>query len=120
MIFAQKEKGDNLMEKGKRLIDANALKDRFKLRINWLEKDVHDQYSLGLFHGAEYDAKLVDEIPTVDAAEVVRCKDCKHCRMCYPEKQIGKEATPGWYCKEHKRYRRPDDFCSYGERREGE
>lgn len=47
----------------------------------------------------------------------VRCKDCKHCRICYPEKQIGKEATQGWYCKEHKSYRRPDDFCSYGERR---
>lgn len=54
-----------------KLINVNALKDRFKLRINWLEKDVHDQYSLGLFHGAEYDAKLIDEIPTVDAVEVV-------------------------------------------------
>ena len=48
---------------------------------------------------------------------VVFCKDCKSCKMCYPEKQIGKEATPGWYCKKHKSYRRPDDFCSYGERR---
>lgn len=55
------------MANEKRLIDANALKDRFKLRINWLEKDAHDQYSLGLFYGAEYDAKLIDEIPTVDA-----------------------------------------------------
>ena len=50
-----------------RLIDADALKDRFKLRINWLKKDVHDQYSLGLFHGSEYDAKLIDEIPTIEA-----------------------------------------------------
>ena len=55
-----------------------------------------------------------------DAVIVVRCKNCKKCKLCYPEKQIGKEATPGWYCKEHKSYRRPDDFCSYGERREGE
>ena len=54
---------------------------------------------------------------TVDAVEVVRCAKCKRCMMCYPEKQIGKEATPGWYCKEFKGWRRPDDFCSYGERR---
>ena len=52
-----------------------------------------------------------------DVVKVVRCKDCKYCMMCYPEKQIGKEATPGWYCKDQKKYRRPDDFCSYGERR---
>ena len=64
--------------------------------------------------------QVIAEAPTVDAAEVVRCKDCKSCKLCYPEKQIGKEATPGWYCKKHKSYRRPDDFCSYGERREGE
>ena len=48
----------------------------------------------------------------------VLCKECKHCKIYYPEKQIGKEPTQGWYCKEHKSYRRPDDFCSYGERRE--
>ena len=32
-----------------RLIDADALKDRFKLRIDWLKKDVHDECSKGLF-----------------------------------------------------------------------
>ena len=52
-----------------------------------------------------------------DWMPVVRCKDCKHCKLWYPEKQIGKEATPGWYCKEHKSYRRPNDVCSDGERR---
>lgn len=56
----------------KQYIEVNALKDRFKLRTKWLEKDVHDQYSLGLFHGAEYDTKLIDEIPIVGAVEVVR------------------------------------------------
>ena len=60
------------------------------------------------------------KLPTVDAVEVVRCKKCKHCKLCYPEKQIGQEPTPGWYCKVHKSYRREYDFCSYGERREGE
>lgn len=57
------------------------------------------------------------KLPKVDAVEVVWCKDCKSCKMCYPEKQIDKEATPGWYCKKHKAYRSPDDYCSFGERK---
>lgn len=48
------------------LIDREVLKERFRLRINWLKKDVHDQYSLGLYHGCETDAALVDEVSTFD------------------------------------------------------
>lgn len=42
-----------------------------------------------------------------DFAEVVRCKDCGH----YHE-----QVCPIWCYTGTK----PDDFCSYGERREGE
>lgn len=55
--------------------------------------------------------------PTVDAVEVVRCKDCKHCDTFYPRKEIGKEPTQVWYCDRYRCHREPDDFCSYGERR---
>ena len=51
----------------KRLIDANALTERYDKRIEWLRLDVHDKYSLGLYHGAETDKDLIAEIPTVDA-----------------------------------------------------
>ena len=52
------------------------------------------------------------DVPTVDAVEVVRCKDCKHrCTL-----SCGKS-----FCKEHfPMGAKDDDFCSYGERREGE
>ena len=50
--------------------------------------------------------------------EVVRCKDCKICDFSYPAKPIGEEAIPGWYCKKYRCYRKPDDFCSYGERKD--
>ena len=48
--------------------------------------------------------QLLDEIPAADVAPVVRCKDCKHkfggsCILCGFQK------------------RKPDDFCSYGERK---
>ena len=62
------------------------------------------------------------KLPTVDAVEVVRCKDCKFCEQ-------GKTVFGNEYfecnCEEFLDecigvpvY--PDDFCSYGERREGE
>ena len=45
--------------------------------------------------------------PTVDAVEVVRCKDCKSLEItgCYGE------------CRKLVRIVKPWDFCSYGERR---
>lgn len=51
-------------------------------------------------------AKRVSAIPTADVAPVVRCKDCKHefCGSCI-------------ICGFQKR--KPDDFCSYGERKAG-
>lgn len=56
------------------------------------------------FTEADHIIKYV--LPTVDAVPVVRCKDCKHefggsCIICGFQK------------------RKPDDFCSYGERKEG-
>lgn len=92
----------------KRLIDANALDERFDKRIEWLRLDVHDKYSLGLYHGAATDKDLIGEMPTVDAVEVVRCWECKHCD---PENHHMGTAAP--------LRRKPDDFCSYGKRKGG-
>lgn len=61
--------------------------------------------------------QAIDQTPTADVVEVVRCKDCKCCEHCYPAKAIGEEAIEGWYCKIRKKHMRPDDFCSYGERK---
>ena len=52
----------------------------------------------------------IREQPTVDAVEVVRCKDCKH---------KADVTDKGNYLCNRKMLGlvRPDDFCSYGERR---
>ena len=81
---------------GKRLIDANAL-----------IKEANADGAYGYV-----DAKQIADAPTVDAVEVVRCKDCKHCD---PENH---------HCDHHMGTaaplrRKPDDFCSYGERMDG-
>ena len=51
-------------------IELEALKNRFAKRLDWLKKDIHDEYSLGLYDGCEYDTKLIDEIPAADVAPV--------------------------------------------------
>ena len=58
--------------------------------------------------------ELVDvfaDIQSADVVPVVRCKDCDHLMIsgCYGECSIG-----------HLGIVRPDDFCSYGERKDGE
>ena len=60
------------------------------------------------------DADDIDNAPTVDAVPVVRCKDCKHydlgvCLKIYSDGNAHPEA---WQS------RRPEDFCSYGERKD--
>ena len=51
---------------------------------------------------------LVEKAPTVDAVVVMRCKDCR---------SYNKPKT-GW-CEVHLDREHPDDFCSYGKRKDG-
>ena len=55
-------------------ISKKQLKDRFNRRVEWTEKDVYDEYTRGIYHGAEYDAKLVDEIPVAEVRAVVHAR----------------------------------------------
>lgn len=79
----------------KRLIDANAL-----------IKEANEDGAYGYV-----DAFQIANAPTVDAVEVVRCEKCKHGR-----KMIGNSY---YYCVPHNTKMYADDFCSYGERKEG-
>ena len=65
--------------------------------------------------------EAISKVPTVDAVEVVRCKDCK-----WYEESIYPELRPTRFCYRltnnkgvHIGYNWDgNDFCSYGERRE--
>ena len=58
---------------------------------------------------------VVKETPTVDAVPVVRCRKCIHYEMgvCLKIYDDGEASSYAW------QGRKPDDFCSYGERKEG-
>lgn len=85
-----------------RLIDADRLKNAIRA-----EPWKPDNY---IQRAVEYVCEdIVDEAPTVDAVEVVRCKDCKHmiaqshtryCTVWHGTNGMGDEG-----------------FCNYGERR---
>ena len=90
------------MKKEIRLIDANALKAHINgVSTHWL----NDWSTLGVL-------AAVDKQPTVDAVEVVRCKDCRF-------RIDRKDGTHGCY-RHFMEECKTDDFCSYGERKDNE
>ena len=66
------------------------------------------------------DAKQISDAPTVDAVEVVRCRECAHWKPT--GSKAGNSFSDMEYiggCEFTKYCRRESDFCSYGERKEG-
>lgn len=96
------------MEKGTkmgRVIDADELIKEFE----WLESVVYEK------NRVQDAIQRIKNAPTVDAVEVVRCKNCKHWTYDNYHKHH--------YCanKFGLRYVCPENnFCSYGERRSDE
>lgn len=93
-----------------RLIDAEELHNALRKQQRWIVKRegfTNEGYSYDQVHFA------IDNAPTVDAEPVVRCKDCKYGE---PNGQYGCK------CYHHQLYEAhemsPNDFCSYGKRRE--
>lgn len=97
-----------------RLIDA----DIFASVLDFADADVceeiPDSYCEFGF-SRENIRKLLRDAPTVDAVEVVRCRECVHYEMgvCLKIYDDGAASSYAW------QERKPDDFCSYGKRKEG-
>ena len=91
----------NKMEQ--RLIDANKIKYRTVGAGGWNQpENVVSDYE-------------IEKMPTVDAVEVVRCKDCIHWHepegVCLKIYSDGNVSPYAW------QDRKPDDFCSYGKKK---
>ena len=78
-----------------RLIDADKLKKHYA----WWEDDRQKLFD-----------EIVDQQPTVDAVPVIRCKDCKN----NPSSAVDWISCPMTGAGT----RKPNDFCSYGKRKE--
>jgi hypothetical protein len=101
-----------------RLIDADALIEAIDAM---LKENIRQgakvsgctQSSRNLFHygcGLTTAKEMLLSASTIDAVPVVRCKDCKNFS---PRNLVNFCARTGRTCE-------PNDYCSYGERREAE
>ena len=79
-----------------RLIDADALMASYAVAYSTTNNRWHIYVNI----------ETINSAPTVDAVEVVRCKECKW----YKSEMIPATVKCLIYCK-------PIDYCSYGERR---
>ena len=84
-----------------RLIDGDGLWERLNYEP-WEHNADRDEIAL----------PIVNAAPTVDAVPVVRCKDCEHLV------NTTVNANGFLICDISDMEIAPDDFCSYGERRE--
>ena len=68
---------------------------------------------------------IIDDAPTVDAVVVTRCKDCKYAddeKQSIVEKQYMGDllfCRNSYLCGDEPLSMWPNDFCSYGKRRDG-
>ena len=104
------------MANEKRLIDADRA-----LEIVYKRGIAHPN----AYHLTNYATLILQEAPTVDAVEVVRCEKCKHA--------VWDEETKLWKCVESAEYDEEmggyfgvceyhygDFFCFYGKRKDGD
>ena len=70
----------------------------------------YDQYTSGY----EACAELIADAPAADVVEVVRCRECTNWR-----RNIGFGDSPDGQCLYFGLLTSKDDFCSYGERKDG-
>ena len=75
---------------------------------------VHDQGIAhpNAYHLTNYATLVLREAPTVDAVEVVRCRECKY--------HEDTSVTEYEHCCLLSKTVRYNDFCSYGERKDGD
>lgn len=91
----------------KRLIDANAFYNRLRNTVyDIAENDDFGHLQLGYSH--DIISEVLKQTKTVDAVEVVRCKDCKF----FHDK--GYCTLVSGLC----RIKPENDFCSHGERKD--
>ena len=77
-------------------------------------------YTDDVLTGLTIAKNVIDNAPTVDAVEVVRCRDCKHHRTLRDRDMCAKNADMLNGREVGLRATRADDFCSRGERRTDE
>lgn len=110
-----------------RLIDADALRKKFDKRYDDAFMQMHTrderEHWNGVCAGVNWGRNAMTDAPTIDAVEVVRCKDCEYKReleghlVCgdsmRAEMGVDVFEIPTYYFDKTT----PDDFCSRGRKK---
>lgn len=105
-----------------RLIDADRFGEVLDRYLNAPHVSFKNTYCEGMRLAIGSCVGFLDLQPTVDAVEVVRCKDCKHrgyvetCPMCWEEFQDYDENGGAWFDGITHDRTQDEYFCSCGER----
>lgn len=99
-----------------RLIDADNVRDLFDAEFKETRKLIlaGGKHLDNLAEGFTEADRVIRQMPTVDAVPVVRCKDCKYAYINSFSASSGVAL-----CTSSGQPMQQDDFCSYGERKEG-
>ena len=98
------------------MADIKDFKEALKLAIDLSEEKSTKMVMLDLFdvfYSAAYSDGQRYMIDEHSCAEVVRCKDCRHCTFSDGEELADCMIKQGWFPV------KPDWFCADGERKEG-
>lgn len=108
-----------------RLIDADALKEKLLKERDAIPLTYTERYGFGVEFpnrhgqsmrgGIKKALRCMEQTPTIDAVPVVRCKDCKWAKMVNGGLLRHKKM-----CECTGVLMDYGDFCSYGERKDGE
>ena len=103
----------------KRLIDANAIPKLFERKFEETEQRILDgeTYLDTLAEGFTEADDVILAMPTIDAVEVVRCKDCKYFVQGEPYDPC---ECMKWKVKWGAVYTTPDGYCHKGERKDND
>ena len=100
MIFAQERRGEKMSD----LIDRQAAMNAFAERVK--RSNNSDFAPVPRWNDA---VEIVENLPSVDAVEIVRCEDCKHWYS---------DADSGMACEFTNMSQPEDGFCNWAERRQ--
>ena len=96
-----------------RLIDIDRLCNDLAKRWSIADKKKEDLIRVVM---ADVVTPIVVSQPTVDAVEVIRCRDCK-----LSELYTARDGNQYYYCVEHgSKWQEENDYCSFGKRKDGE
>ena len=82
--------------------------DREKMLKHLEENNTADEWIVGQYN-ADWIYSFIESQPTADVVEVVRCVECKYIQIMSDGKTLA--------CIRQSAYRKPTDFCSYGQKK---